>query len=132
MPRRASSTGSPDGGGSSAVTSPCAPSCSRPLGCPSPLCSIRPSGGSGVAAVIPARASAREFASDVWPSLEDTITGRWVRSPSSTSWVTTVPAGRTNCWYQDETASQPSGSSSAVASRQAWIRAVISGTVSGS
>ena len=117
-PRRASSTGSPAGGGSSAVTRSCAPSCSRPFGCPSAPCSIRPSAGSGVAAVIPASASARELTSVVWPSLEPTTIGRCVGSASSTSLVRTVPDGMTNCWYHEDTCSQPSGSSASVSRRQ--------------
>ncbi len=50
------------GSGTSASTSAIAPSCSAPLGEPSGFRSIRPSGGSGVSAVMPASVSAAEFA----------------------------------------------------------------------
>ena len=53
-----------------------APSCRVPCGLPSGSRSIRPSGGSGVSAVIPASSSARELAQAPWWSRLGRNTGR--------------------------------------------------------
>ena len=63
-------------GGTSRRTRFAAPSWSVPCGDPSASRSIRPSAGSGVAAVTPASSRARELTQAPWPSRFSRKTGR--------------------------------------------------------
>ena len=62
-------------GGTTWLTSPMAASLSRPVGLPAASRTMRPPGGSGVAAVTPASFRATEFATAIWQSNRFTKTG---------------------------------------------------------
>lgn len=81
------------GFGSSLLTSCCAESSSVPDALPAGSRPILPPSGSGVAAVIPASASAREFTNAVCPNEDMTNIGRLVFSTSNAARVAVVPAG---------------------------------------
>ena len=72
----------------------CAASSSRPEGSPLASCQIFPPIGSGVLAVILARARARVLASTVCPNEERRIIGRVVFRTSSVARLVFTPAGR--------------------------------------
>ena len=79
-----------------------------PVGWPLASRSMRPVGGSGVAAVMPATWRPLLLSSEECPSLEDTMMGRSVCSASSVAFVASVPAGSIACRYQLTTWSQRS------------------------
>ena len=87
------------GSGASRSTSATAPSCSVPDGAPVGSRSIRPSGGSGVAAVRPASSSARLLAQAPWPSRLLSSAGR--------SRTTASRASRVGCRRGSRAIDQP-------------------------
>ncbi len=111
------------GGGIWSCTRSAAASSRMPVASPAASRSMRPDGGSGVAAVIPASARPLLLSSVECPSLEETRIGRSVASASSVALVASVPAGTIAWRYQLTTCSQASGPAPASASRQAWMRA---------
>ena len=86
--------------GAGAATRPPAASSRMPVGWPSAPLMTLPLTGSGVAAVIFASASAREFSSCVWPSVDITTIGRLVLSASRSVLLTCVPDGCIAWRYQ--------------------------------
>ena len=110
------------GAGTLLSTSPPAASSRIPLGSPCASCSIRPLGGSAVAAVIPAICSALLLTSVVCPSLEATMIGRSVLSASSVALVASVPGGSIACRYQFTTCRNSFGPALSFLSRHVWMR----------
>src|SRR3954454_10456289 len=89
------------GAGTALLTRSWAASSSSPVGLPASSRQILPPGGSGVAAVAPASASARELTTVECPKLDWTMIGRFVLKASRSPFVTLVPAGIIASFYQE-------------------------------
>src|SRR3954453_1210640 len=90
-----------------------------------------PPGGSGVAAVMPARRIATELTTVAWKKLDVTMIGLVGLRESRSAAVSLAPAGSIASWYHEVTSSHASGPLLAVSARHFAIRVRISSTVSG-
>ena len=99
--------------GSSGPTSSLARSSRTPVGSPCASRTIRPPGGSGVSAPIPARSSTEALAQPAWPSTRLRYTNRPGRSMAA--WPGNVSAPQA-AWLQPLPSSQPPGAAGRAAS----------------